>query len=104
MPKAAAACLCLALLLLAGCAPPRPAAKPRTRAELKEALHHKTREQVLELIGRPDHTSGISGELFERWEYRNRNLSYDPVSGKTDRRLSLMFDSEGTTWGVKMGR
>ncbi len=62
--------------------------KPKwTRSEFEELVIGKTGEQVLQLLGRPEHTSRTP--RLESWSYRN--IAVDPISGKVGS-ATLWFD------------
>ncbi len=67
------------------------AAKLPTREEFKAKVMGKTADEVIAAIGRPDSTDERLGSSM--WSYRD--LCYDPISGKTDRDISIHFGADG---------
>ena len=72
-------------------------AKPRPREELQTLLTGKTKDEVIKAMGRPERTNDILGT--ETWTYHE--ASFDPVSQKTDHRMTLWFDNGGRVERVK---
>lgn len=87
------------ILLLIGClsitacdVPNKPASEAKqekkyTREELKALLVGKAPKEVIELIGKPEETSGDGDNSL--WIYRN--ITTDTATGKVDRRTSVFF-------------
>lgn len=64
--------------------------KTMTRDEAKKLLIGKTKDEVIELLGRPDKTSeGVLGH----WAYHG--ITFDPVSQKADNALWVYFGDDG---------
>lgn len=61
-------------------------AKKYTRDEFTKLVKGKTKDWVLATVGKPDHTSGSDSD---NWFYKN--LTTDPVSGKPDFQVMIVF-------------
>jgi hypothetical protein len=59
-----------------------------TRDEFRAKVMGKTPDEVTALVGKPDSTAGASGGVAT-WTYRN--VSRDPMTGKTDGPVSVHF-------------
>lgn len=64
-------------------------AKRFTRDEFREMLMEKTKEEVIAAVGRPEYTTEPGSGHY--WRYGN--ITYDPVSGKTDASAYVRFNS-----------
>jgi hypothetical protein len=62
-----------------------------TRDEFRAKVMGKTPDEVTDLVGKPDSIAGASGASggVVTWTYRN--VSRDPVTGKTDGPVSVHF-------------
>lgn len=93
--RCAALLLALLALTLLACGGGGPK-KVRTREELEKILAGKDRDQVLEIMGRPDRTYETSDG--ENWSYDR--VARDPVSGKIDSFSTVRFGKDGRVRGV----
>ncbi len=59
-----------------------------TRDEFKRLVIGRTRDEVIELLGKPKATQQV-GEV-DHWDYPGRTT--DPVTGKTDHNAEVLFD------------
>ena len=63
-----------------------------SRDDFRNAVISKSKEEVIDSVGKPDSTSGDTstpnGEL-DVWFYRNR--TQDPITGEVDVQTSVMF-------------
>lgn len=64
--------------------PPR---KAYTRDDFRNLVHNKTKAQVIKEVGPPDETQLLAD--IEMWYYRGMTL--DPLSGRVDVRVQLIF-------------
>lgn len=71
-----------------------------SRDEFAEAVYGRTMEEVLEVVGRPDHTS--SSQYFDYWSYYER--TYDPVAGTIDISFQVWFKNGRCCRAGKLGR
>lgn len=62
------------------------------RDDLRAILVGKSKEGVLEVIGRPDATEDYGGGS-NLWKYKG--LAYDPISGKADETVFVYFGADG---------
>lgn len=68
-----------------------PKRQPIPREDLRKKVMGKTKEEVIELFGKPDRTH----ESDDSWLYWN--LATDPVSGKTDLMTYFYFKNNKVT-------
>ena len=95
----AGAVLLLGMLLACGGGatsegPAEPA--PIPREDFKARVMGKTKDEVLEAIGKPSSTSE-TGRLSS-WYYKNR--TFDPLTNKPDRFIVVSFGADGKVRGV----
>jgi hypothetical protein len=67
--------------------PSKPAVKTHTRDEFRALVLGRTRDQVIEAVGKPDKTQDADGDIY--WYYQKRTV--DPVTGKVDRSVQVVF-------------
>lgn len=90
-PTLAVMTVVTALLLLACGTDLKPKAKVRTREELKTLLVGKTKDEVLQILGKPEKT--VETPAGDVWHYRG--ITRDPISGKDDLSTWVDFDRNG---------
>jgi len=66
-----------------------PANKLYPRDEFRKLLMGKTADEVIQLIGKPDSTSDF-GDGEPTWRYKD--ITTDPVSGRTDTSVTVWFN------------
>lgn len=59
-----------------------------TREEFRQAYMGKTKDEILESLGRPDSTTEYS-DKHHSWMYKNAKM--DPISGKVDDYTRIEF-------------
>ena len=62
-----------------------------TRSELKTAIVGKSKETVIQIIGKPEQTQDMGG--MELWYYSG--ITYDPITENYDNMIQIMFDDNG---------
>lgn len=107
LPIAAALVVVNLILACAGQAPKKPEAeakpkdaqadkdkqpKVRDRDAFKATIIGRTKDEVLELIGRPEKTSVPFSS--EAWDYKG--VSRDPIADRVDRTTTVWFNQAGT--------
>lgn len=66
----------------------KPAAKKAyTRDEFRKLVLNKTADEVIKAVGKPDSTSELGDSVW--WYYKN--VTTDPITGKTDQSVQLAF-------------
>lgn len=73
-----------------------PKQKTWTRDEFRTMLNNKTKDEVLELVGRPDRT--VEPGAGNYWRYTS--VTVDPVSGKVDTTTFVRFNVVNRVSGV----
>lgn len=68
--------------------PVEPERKRYTRAEFTKLVVGKTQAEVIQAVGKPDSTSESGGRVW--WYYSNTTT--DPITGKTDQSIQLVFE------------
>lgn len=96
------ASLCVVLCVLVGCGGvvDAPKKKPPSREDFKKAVMGKTKAEVLELLGKPESTSGVP-DSSDSWVYPR--ATYDPVADKPDARALVIFSRDGIVKDVMFG-
>ena len=62
-----------------------------SRDEIKEAINNKSKEKVIEVLGKPEQTQNLG--TMEMWYYYG--ISYDPIAETYDNMVQITFNEYG---------
>tara|TARA_B100000035_G_C20623662_1_gene389191 strand:+ start:225 stop:509 length:285 start_codon:yes stop_codon:yes gene_type:complete len=75
--------------LLIGCS----SSASMSRDELKKTINKKSKEEVIEILGKPDQAQSLGS--METWYYTG--ISYDPLTETTDNMVQIAFENGRVT-------
>ena len=77
------------IALLIGCS----SSASMSRDELKKAIDKKSKEEVIEILGKPDEAQSLGN--MEMWYYTG--ITYDPLTETTDNMVQIAFENGRVT-------